>query len=119
MKFMLTYQQNPKAPPPSMEKLKQLGEYTMKNIASGLVVLTGGLIRPTTGIKVKSEGGKFSVTDGPFAESKELIDGFAVVNVQSKEEAIAVAREFMGIAGDGEGEILQMFDGGGPPPTTR
>ena len=116
MKFMMTFQSNPKAPPPSAETMKKLGELTVKNLASGLVTLTGGLIRPTTGIKVKSEGGAFSVTDGPFTESKELIDGFAVVNVKSKEEAIAVAREFMDIAGDGEGEILQIFDPGSIPP---
>ena len=56
------------------------------------------------------------MTDGPFAETKELIDGFAVVEVPSKEAAIAVATEFMQLAGDGTGEILQMFDPSGPPP---
>ena len=56
-----------------------------------------------------------SVTDGPFAETKELIDGFALVEVSSKDEAIAHAADFMGIAGDGTGEILQVFE----PPGMR
>jgi hypothetical protein len=116
MKFLLTYAQRPDAPPPSPEKMKAIGEYTMKNVASGLVVMTGGLVRPTRGIQVKCTDGKFSVVDGPFAETKELIDGFALVEVRDKAHAIAVAKEFMELAGDGEGEILQLFDPGGPPP---
>ena len=55
------------------------------------------------------------MTDGPYAETKELIDGFALIEVSSKEEAIDVARQFMTVAGDGQGEILQVFDPGGPP----
>ena len=64
-----------------------IGAYTQKNIASGLVVLTGGLVRPTTGVQVRCEAGKMSFTDGPFAETKELIDGFAVIEVASLEQA--------------------------------
>ena len=116
MRFLLTYQQDPNVPPPTPEKMAAIGAYTEKNIRSGLVVMTGGLVRPTHGTKVKCERGKFSVTDGPFAETKELIDGFAVIEVPSKAAAIAVAQDFMQLAGDGSGEILQMFDPGGPPP---
>jgi len=116
MRFLMTYESDPGAPPPSPETMAKIGEYTQKMMASGTVVMTGGLVRPTHGIRIQNEGGKFTVTDGPFAESKELIDGFAVVNAGSKEEAIALAREFMQVAGDGKGEILQMFDPGGPPP---
>ncbi len=116
MKFLMTYQQRPDAPPPTPQQMMALGAYTEKNVKAGVVVLTGGLVRPSKGIQVKTEKGKFSFTDGPFAESKELIDGFAVIEVKSKEEAIAVAKEFMAIAGDGTGEILQMFDPGPPPP---
>jgi len=116
MRFLMTYQQDPNLPPPTPEKMAAIGVYTQKNIESGVVVLTGGLVRPTHGTQVKCERGRVSVTDGPFAESKELIDGFAVVEVPSKAAAIAVATEFMQLAGDGTGEILQMFDPGGPPP---
>jgi len=56
--------------------------------------------------------GERVVTDGPFAETKELIDGFALVKADSKEAAVALATEFMQLAGDGTGEILQVFDQG-------
>jgi hypothetical protein len=92
-----------------------IGAYTEKNLKSGRVVMTGGLVRPTRGIQIKCEHGKVSVTDGPFAETKELIDGFALVDVASRDEAIALASEFMQLAGDGVGEILQVFDPGPPP----
>jgi hypothetical protein len=96
--------------------MAQIGAFAEKNIKSGVVVMTGGLVRPSRGIQIKCEAGKVSVTDGPFAETKELIDGFALVNVGSKAEAIAVASEFMQLAGDGTGEILQVFDSGEAPP---
>lgn len=118
MKFMMIFESNPGAPPPSPETLARLGAYTQKMLASGAVVLTGGLVRPSRGIQIKNEGGKVTVTDGPFAESKELIDGFAVVNANSKEEAIALSTEFLQLVGDGKGEILEMFEPGGPPPAT-
>ena len=116
MKFLMTYAQKPNLPPPSPEQIARIGEFTERNIRSGVVVLTGGLVRPSGGIQLRCEGGKISVTDGPFAETKELIDGFALVEVASREEAIKLASDFMQVAGDGTGEILQIFEGGGGPP---
>ena len=90
--------------------MAELGKFTAEMVASGVVVMQGGLVRPTTGPRVRMADGKFSVTDGPFAETKELIDGFALIEVGSMAEAVEMARRFMSIAGDGEGEILQVFD---------
>jgi hypothetical protein len=106
----MTYAADPTAPPPTPAQMAAIGQYTAEHIARGVVVMTGGLVRPTKGIQVRCEGGKFSVTDGPFAETKELIDGFALINAASKEEAIAIAESFMKLAGDGTGEILQVFE---------
>ena len=58
--------------------------------------------------------GKFTVTDGPFPESKEVMAGWAIVNVSSKAEAIEEAKRFMAIVGDGESDVRQLTD---PPPT--
>ncbi|HVV88213.1 MAG TPA: YciI family protein [Kofleriaceae bacterium] len=117
MKFLMTYQQRPDLPPPTAEKMRAIGAYTEQQLKSGVLLMTGGLVRPSSGIQLRCEGGKTTVTDGPFAETKELIDGFALVEVPSREEAIALACEFMNLAGDGTGEILQVFDPGGPPPS--
>jgi hypothetical protein len=115
MKFLMTYEQNPNLPPPTPEKMAAIGAHTQKMLKSGKLVMTGGLVRSSSGIKIRCEAGKVSVTDGPFAETKELIDGFALVEVSSKDEAIALASEFMQIAGDGKGEILQVFEPPGMP----
>ncbi|MGE0784632.1 MAG: YciI family protein [Sandaracinaceae bacterium] len=110
MKFLMTYAANPDNPPPTPEKMAEIGAFTADNIAKGIVIMTGGLVRPTRGIHVRCQAGEFSTVDGPFAETKELIDGFALIKADSKEEAIRIAERFMKIAGDGEGEILQVFD---------
>jgi hypothetical protein len=115
MKFLMVYQGD-RATPPSPEKLAALGQYTQEMLAKGVVLMTGGLVRPDYGTKLKQEGGKFSVTDGPFPETKELIDGFALVQCASLEAAIAIGKEFMSIAGDGEAEVLRVFDIADAPP---
>lgn len=116
MKFLLTYQQRPDLPPPTQEKMAAIGAFAMKHLQSGVLKMTGGLVRPTKGIQLESKAGKVTVTDGPFAETKELIDGFALVEVPSREEAIRLASEFMQLAGDGTGEVLQVFDQADTPP---
>jgi hypothetical protein len=110
MKFLCIYQSDPAAPPPTPEKLGALGKYTADMIASGTVVMTGGIVRPSKGIDVRLSAGKFTVTDGPFPETKELIDGFAIVEAKSREEAVELSRSFMQIAGEGQGQILRIFE---------
>jgi hypothetical protein len=117
MKFLMTYAQQPDAPLPTPAQVAAIAAFTEKNMKSGVLLMTGGLVRPSRGIQLRAEGGKVSVTDGPFAETKELIDGFALVQVGSRQEAIDLASAFMEIAGDGDGEVLQVFDpSDGPPP---
>ena len=77
---------------------------------------TGGLAPSSMGAKVRVSGGKVVVTDGPFAETKEIVGGFAIVEASSKEEAIAIAKGFwdlhvevLGPSYEGGGEIRQMF----------
>ncbi|MEY2935290.1 MAG: hypothetical protein RL033_6039 [Pseudomonadota bacterium] len=110
MKFLMTYEANPNAGPPTPEQMAAIGQLTQEMMQKGVVVMTGGLVRPSKGTRVKMHEGKFSVTDGPFAETKELIDGFALIVASSQAEAIEHARRFMSCAGDGQGEILRVFD---------
>jgi len=111
MKFLMTYTATHSAPP-TPEKMAAIAKYSQEMAQAGILIMTGGLQRPTKGTHVRMTRGDFAVLDGPFAETKEVIDGFALVNAKSKEEAIDLARRFMSIAGDGEGEILQVFDPG-------
>jgi hypothetical protein len=108
MKFLMTYQGVDRQPTP--ETMAALGKFGEEMSKSGTLLMTGGLVRPSKGTKITYAGGKYTVTDGPFPETKELIDGFALIRVSSQDEALAVAKRFMAIAGEGEGEVLQVFD---------
>lgn len=110
MKFLMTYAADPNAAPPSPEKMAEIGRLTAEMMQKGVVLMTGGLQRPSRGTHVRFSGGKFSVTDGPFPETKELIDGFALIQAKSRQEALELASDFMKVAGDGTGEVLQVFD---------
>ena len=93
--------------------------YSQEAVEAGAFVSGEGLQPSATAstVTIPENGGERSVTDGPFAETKELIDGFALVEATSREHAIALATEFMALAGDGTGEILQVFDQGEGQPT--
>jgi len=110
MKFLMIYNSEPNAPPPTPQQMQALGQFTTEMIASGVVKMTGGIVRPSKGTEVRLSSGKFSVTDGPFPETKELIDGYAIVEAKSREEAVELSRKFMEIAGEGRGQILRLFD---------
>lgn len=62
------------------------------------------------GARVRISEGKFVVTDGPFAETKELIAGYAIVQAKSKQEAIELAKRFLKVVGEGESEIRLMHE---------
>lgn len=112
MKFLITYAPKPGAPPPSQDTMAHIAKYTQEGINLGIVLMTGGLVRPTHVIRIECDGGKTRVVESPFAEAKDLIDGFALIQAESREDAIRIAGEFMAIAGDGIAEILQVFDPG-------
>jgi hypothetical protein len=108
MKFLMTYESTVKAPP-TPETMAKLRAFTQEAVQSGILVMTGGLQRPSKGTRVKLSGGNFTV-DGPYAETKELIDGFAIIDVKTLDEALEVARRFMTVAGDGHGEVLAVYE---------
>ncbi len=64
------------------------------------------------GARVRLSNGKLTLTDGPFTESKEVIGGLAILQANSKEEAIERVKQFLSFAGDGECELRQLFEAG-------
>jgi hypothetical protein len=85
-------------PPPALyEAIGKLGDDATKD---GTMVLTGGLYPSSAGALVHLADGKIEVVDGPFAESKELIGGFAMFELRNKEEAVEQARRFLQIHAD-------------------
>ena len=96
-------------PPPQPEMMAEMEKLVEDGVKSGVLIATGGLAQSATGTRVTNSGGKISVTDGPFSESKEIIGGFALIDVASKEEAIAWTSRFLRIAGDGESTIREYW----------
>jgi hypothetical protein len=103
--------------PPRPELVAAIGKLTDDMVKAGVLVQTGGLMPSAKGARVRVSRGNVTVTDGPFAETKELIGGYAIVETPSRDEAIALGRRFMevhaqimGSSYDGECEIRQLFD---------
>ncbi len=93
--------------PPDERLMVEMGKFIEEMTKSGVLLATGGL--EPGGTQISASGGKITVTDGPFAESKEAVVGFALIEVRDKEEAIEASRRFWQIVGDGHGEIKQVF----------
>ncbi len=89
------------------ETLAELGKFMEESIKTGILVAAGGLNRKET--RVSLNGGKTSITDGPFLEGKELMPGFAIIQVDSKEQAIEWVTKLRSLYGDGEQKIVQIF----------
>lgn len=86
---------------PSEQLMADMGRLIQELTESGVLLDTAGL-RPTSeGVRVKLQGGKTSVIDGPFTETKEVIGGYAMLKADSMEEAIEVTRRFLLVHGDG------------------
>lgn len=100
-------------PPPSPEFMAEMGKFIGEAMQAGILVATGAL--PTKGTRLRREGGKFTVTDGPYIELKELTAGFAVIDVPSLDEAIEWSKRFRDLVGDGESEIVQIIGPGDFP----
>ena len=72
-----------------------MGEFVGQGFKSGTLKDTAGLKPTAEGFRVRSAGNRLKVTDGPFTEAKEVVGGYAMVEVASREEAMKVARDFM------------------------
>ena len=98
------------AAPPSPELQAEMGKFIGEAMQTGVLVTGGTLQRK--GTRLQLSGGKFTVTDGPFIELKELLGGWAVLEVNSLDEAIEWCKRFRQIVGDGETEIVQLVGPG-------
>ena len=96
--------------PPTQDEMTNMGKFIEEMAKAGVLLAADGLQPSSKGVRVRLSGGKLTVTDGPFTETKELIAGFAIVQVKSKAEAIKLAERFLKLSGDGESEIRQMHE---------
>jgi len=96
---------------PDEKLLTEMGEFNEELVKAGVLLAAEGLQASSKGTRVKFSGAKRTVIDGPFAETKELIAGFWLWQVKSKEEAIEWVKRIPNPTGDeGEVEIRQVFE---------
>jgi hypothetical protein len=96
---------------PSEQLLTEMGKFNEELVKAGVLLAAEGLQPSSKGVRVKFSGDKRTVIDGPFSETKELIAGFWLWQVKSKEEAIEWARRIPNPTGEeGEVEIRQVFE---------
>jgi len=97
---------------PTDADIAEMGRYHEELAAAGVLLDASGLQPTSKGWRVKYSGGKGTVIDGPFTEVKELIAGYTLIEVRSREEAEEWARRFPcpGALGEGEIEVRQLFE---------
>jgi hypothetical protein len=96
---------------PSKELLAAMGKFNEEMVKAGVLLAGEGLKPSSKGARVKFSGNKRTVVDGPFTESKELVAGFWLLQVKSKEEAIEwIKRSPAPFEGESEIEIRQVFE---------
>lgn len=101
-------------PPPAL--MSAMGEFVQRSRSSGVLVDTGGLYPSPEGARIELTGGNLTVRDGPFTESREVIGGWAILQTQTRAEAMRIAQEFMELHRthwpqfEGECEIRRMYE---------
>jgi hypothetical protein len=116
MRYMVMIKYNENGTPPSQALLDAVARNRQEAMQAGALVEVGGLYPSAVGARIRLTGGSLTVTDGPFTETRELVGGYSLYEVKSKQEAIEWTHRFMGLfaehwpAGECEAEIRQVFE---------
>lgn len=89
MKFLSLYKTVERGAPPSQEEMARMGQLIEEGMKAGYLVAVEGCLPSAVGARVRLANGKVTVTDGPFTESKEVIGGLAIIQANSKQEALS------------------------------
>jgi hypothetical protein len=115
MRFMMLVKHAENYGAPPKELMEAIGKLSEEAVKAGRMVNSGGLAPTAISTRVRVSGGKLTTTDGPFTEAKEVVGGFAIFELKSKNEAIEGAQRFMELhkkhwpGWEGETEIRQLF----------
>jgi hypothetical protein len=111
MRFLSIYKSPETGLPPTQEEMDRMGKLIEEGMKAGYLLGVEGCLPSAAGARVRQSNGKVTVTDGPFSEAKEVVGGFAILKADSKEAAIEFVRQFLKVAGDGECELRQLYEG--------
>ncbi|HUQ82212.1 MAG TPA: YciI family protein [Gemmatimonadaceae bacterium] len=110
MRYLSIYKSPETGVPPTPEHMAAMGKLVEKFMKSGQLLSTEGCLPSKLGFRVRREGTKVTVKDGPFTEAKEVVGGFAIMRAESREEILALTHEFLEAVGEGECEIRQLYE---------
>lgn len=116
MRFLSIYKTVERNTPPSPEEMAAMAKLIEEGMKAGWLLSTEGCLPARLGARVRRAEGKVTVTDGPFAETREVVGGFAILKAASKEEAVELAKTFLAHVGQGECELRQLYDAGAGEP---
>ncbi len=114
MRFLMMHrldERNPEAWNPSQEFMERMGAFVQDSIDKGILITAEGVHPSAKGALVrKSRDAGTTATDGPFTEAKEVIGGFALVNLKDRAEAVAFAERYADMFDEVEVEIRQVAE---------
>lgn len=111
MRFISIFTHEPINRPPTEQEMAAMGKLIADAMQEGWLIATEGISFGEKGFRVhKGAGSDVAVIDGPFAESKEVIGGYALLKAGSKAEVIELTRRFLTVAGQGTCEIYQLYE---------
>ncbi|HEY3991102.1 MAG TPA: YciI family protein [Acidobacteriaceae bacterium] len=110
MQFLTFFTPSAQQGPPSKEYMDEMNKLIEESMKSGELVATGGLTPLQQGARVTQADGKVTITDGPYIESTEIIGGFAILELPTKEAAIESSKRFLKVAGDGHVTIRPLMN---------
>jgi hypothetical protein len=95
--------------PPRPELYEEMGKFVEEAVNAGVIVATGGIAPTAEGAKITLKDGEFTIVDGPFAEAKELVGGWALMECRDRDEAIEWSKRFVAVLGEGEVRIRPVM----------
>jgi hypothetical protein len=111
MRFISIFTHQPVNRSPTADEMAKMGKLIEDAMKEGWLLSTEGVSFGSRGVRVhRDSAGKVTITDGPFAEAKEVLGGYALLQAASKEEVLAHTRRFLETAGQGTCEIYQLYE---------
>ena len=96
---------------PTQEEIATMGKLIEEGKKAGWLIVTEGVAGSSPGTRVHASGDKISVVDGPFAEAKEVIGGYAILRANSKDEVIELTKKFLKVVGgNGTCELHELYE---------
>jgi hypothetical protein len=109
MRYLSIFTHAPVPTGPTPEMMATMGALIAEGMKAGWLIATEGIQYGEKGVRINKTGREISIVDGPFAEAKEVIGGYALLEAPSREAVIELVRKFLAVAGDGTCEVHELY----------